>query len=80
VTQACEEFISPPSLLVVAPDQRMHSAPFGMARRTGMVYLDATANTDDPEAIWAAVQPMLVLWRDAQSSGQQIDMLRRILV
>jgi hypothetical protein len=77
VVQACAHLSAPPPLLGVALEVDTHRAAFDIAHRSGQVYLEAVASSEDPVATWSAVSPQLALWRDAANSGSAFSPLRR---
>lgn len=78
VVQACAHLAAPPPLLGVACEAETHRAAFDIAHRSGQVYLEALANSDDPEATWAVVSPQLAVWREAANSGSAFAPVRRV--
>jgi hypothetical protein len=79
VAQACAGLVAPPALLAVAERSQSHAAPFALARRLGLIYLQACAALDDPDAVWTAARPLLDLWREAANSGTPLEALRRLV-
>lgn len=69
VLLACARLPHPPALLGVARRREAHAGPFALARRCGLVYLQAEADADDPRSCWQAIQPLLALWQEAANSG-----------
>lgn len=64
------EFLShPPALIGVASRPEMHTVPATLARRFGLPYLTAVADSRDADATWSAVQPLLVHWQQAANSS-----------
>lgn len=77
MAQACAALAEPPALLAVAARAASHAAPFALARRSGLVYLQAVAEPRDARAAWQAVQPLLVHWQQAANGGLPVASLRR---
>lgn len=74
---ACGRLPHPPALLGVARRPETHVGPFALARRRGLVYLQAEADPTDPGACWQAIQPLLTLWQEAANSGGLVTAPRR---
>ena len=69
VLRAYEFLSNPPALIGVASRPEMHALPAALARRHGLPYLTAVADSRDPEVAWAEVQPLLVHWQQAANSS-----------
>jgi hypothetical protein len=78
VMQACCRLVRPPALLAVAEEPQAHAEPYALARRNGLVYLQARARPDDPHATWRAIDPILDRWQHAADSGVPLVPLRRL--
>jgi hypothetical protein len=72
VAEACARLLAPPALIGVAKDREAHGTVFAAARSVGLVYLEVHADPEHCEAVWAALQPPLALWRQAANSGGPI--------
>ena len=72
VAEACARLLAPPALIGVAKERDAHANAFAAARAAGLVYLEAQADPEHCEAVWAALQPPLALWRQAANSGGPI--------
>lgn len=82
VASACGGLVASPVLLGVAPAAApaVHGSVFALARRCGLIYLDALAAVrDDAAACWKAIAPQLARWREAADSGWPVQPLRRVL-
>lgn len=77
VAEACHAVVSPPALVGIAADAEHHAAPFKLAHQLGLLYLDARADPEAPQDAWAAVEPLLAIWRDASNSGVIVSSPRR---
>jgi hypothetical protein len=69
VLRAYEFLDHPPALIGVASRADMHALPASLARRHGLPYLTAVADSRDPHATWAEVQPLLMHWQQAANSS-----------
>jgi hypothetical protein len=69
VLRAYEFLNHPPALIGVASRADMHALPASLARRHGLPYLTAVADSRDPTATWAEVQPLLMHWQQAANSS-----------
>jgi hypothetical protein len=69
VVQACARLARPPVLLAVAEHTHNHVEPYALARKYGLVYLQAQAAVGDPAATWAAIDPILACWQHKADSG-----------
>ena len=74
VARACAQLPMSPPLIGVALDPKSHGPAATLARRLGMIYLDATAEADEPYLIWEAVRTFLAVWRDSMRSGVSAPM------
>lgn len=70
VLRAYECLSHPPALIGVASRPDMHSVPAALARRAGLPYLTAIADSREADETWQAVQPLLVHWQQAANSSQ----------
>jgi hypothetical protein len=69
VLRAYEKLSHPPALIGVASRADMHTLPATLARRYGLPYLTATADSRESEGSWRAVQPLLLHWQQAANSS-----------
>jgi hypothetical protein len=69
VLRAYECVSHPPALIGVASRPDMHAVPAALARRYGLPYLPAVADSRDAEHSWRAIQPLLVQWQQAANSS-----------
>ena len=69
VLRAYEFLTHPPALIGVASRAEMHALPASLARRHGLPYLMASADSRDPEGTWGEVQPLLMHWQQAANSS-----------
>jgi hypothetical protein len=69
VLRAYEFLPHPPALIGVVSRPEMHALPAALARRHGIPYLRALADSRDPQASWAEVQPLLMHWQQAANSS-----------
>jgi len=69
VLRAYEYLNHPPALIGVASRADMHALPAALARRHGLPYLTAVADSRDPQATWGVVQPLLMHWQQAANSS-----------
>jgi len=77
VAEACAALVAPPALVGVAPRREDHARPFALAHQLGLLYLDASGDAANPESAWAAVEPLLAIWREAANSGAVVSVPRR---
>jgi hypothetical protein len=73
VAAACAGLVAPPVLIGVSQHHAAHARPFALARRLGLVYLDAQAHPHDCAGVWGAVYPLLARWREAANSAPMSD-------
>ncbi|NML48010.1 BLUF domain-containing protein [Ramlibacter sp. G-1-2-2] len=66
MAQACAGLAEAPPLIALARQGADHAVPFAMARRCGLVYLQAHANLGDPWSCWQALMPLLERWQDME--------------
>ena len=69
VMRAFEALPHPPALIGVASRPDMHAGPASLARRNGLPYLTAVADSRITEGSWAVIQPLLMLWQQAANSS-----------
>jgi hypothetical protein len=69
VLRAYESLPHPPALIGVGSRREMHALPAALARRHSIQYLRALADSRDPRASWAEVQPLLMHWQQAANSS-----------
>jgi hypothetical protein len=69
VLRAYEFMNHPPALIGVASRPEMHALPAALARRNGLPYLTAVADSRDAQATWGEVQPLLMHWQQAANSS-----------
>ena len=69
VLRAYETLSHPPALIGVASRGDMHTLPAALARRHGLPYVAAVADSRDPEGSWAEIQPLLMHWQQAANSS-----------
>lgn len=69
VMRAFECLPRPPALIGVASRPEMHELPSSLARRNGLPYLTAVADSRNPLASWGAIQPLLMMWQQAANSS-----------
>lgn len=69
VLRAYEKLSHPPALIGVASRPDMHTLPATLARRYGLPYLTAVADSREAEGSWQAVQPLLLHWQQAANSS-----------
>lgn len=75
VVQACVGLVAPPALLGVG-QSAAHPELFALARRFGMVYLDAECRAQDEKTCWSVIEPLLAGWRHAVNSEWPLVPLR----
>ncbi len=76
VANACTGLGSAPALLGVAPDAKTHAELFTMARRSGLIYLNAQCVAQVEKRWWETISPLLADWRHAVDSGWPVVPLR----
>jgi hypothetical protein len=69
VLRAFEFLQHPPALIGVASRADMHAVAASLARRHGLPYLTAVADSREAEASWTAIQPLLMDWQQAANSS-----------
>lgn len=69
VLRAYECLQHPPALIGVASRPDMHALPASLARKFGLPYLTAVADSREPESSWQAIQPLLLDWQHAANSS-----------
>jgi hypothetical protein len=69
VLRAYDSLTHPPGLIGVASRAEMHAIPAALARRHGLPYLTAVADSRVPEASWGEIEPLLMHWQQAANSS-----------
>lgn len=69
VLRSYEGVAHPPGLIGVASREAMHTLPAALARRHGLSYFTAVADSRDPDETWEALQPLLLQWQQAANSS-----------
>lgn len=69
VLRAYDCLSHPPALIGIASRPDMHAVPAALAKRHGLPYLTAVADSRDPERSWAAIRPLLMVWQQAANSS-----------
>lgn len=73
VADACADVVLPPAVIGVATDPSWHAELFALARRRGLIYLDAVAPSLDSRHVWLSVEPLLARWREAINSSGSVN-------